>query len=228
MINIFEDIQTIIYDNLSTILSLRNTKVLKDDNSYVSKGDLLCEKLIYDYIKENIHESYIIISEESFKDIKDIDNVTYIFTIDPIDGTENFVSGLKEWGIGISIYKDMKHYKSMLFLPELQLCLKTGDKINKIENSRICGLPSYMHEDNFKDLDNSYEYRITGCCMYNMYNVIYGHYKRFYHVTGCYSWDLLPGLNIALEQGLKVYINNNEYNGEYLMPNIKYKVNIEN
>ena len=34
--------------------------------------------------------------------------------------------------------------------------------------------------------------------MYNMYNVIRGCYRQFLHLKGCYSWDILPGMNLAL------------------------------
>lgn len=54
-------------------------------------------------------DSYIVISEESANDLTDIDRVEYVVTVDPIDGTENFVSGLKEWGVGVSVYRCGNH-----------------------------------------------------------------------------------------------------------------------
>ena len=79
-----------------------------------------------------------------------------------------------------------------------------------------------MTPSDFEKLGKEYEYRIMGCCMYNMYNVIRGSYCRFQHLKGCYSWDILPGINLALEQGLKVVINGKPYHREFLLPNIKY------
>lgn len=160
-------------DNLDTILSLRSTGRLKADNTFVSEGDLMCEKLVFDYLRSTL-KSYIVISEESYNDLSEMNNVEYVVTVDPIDGTENFVSGLKEWGVGVSVYKHGKHYQSMIALPELDICLTTGDHLNRIEHSRICGLSSYMTPADFELLGKEYEYRIMGCCMYNMYNVIHG------------------------------------------------------
>lgn len=216
-----------IVSNLPTILSLRNTGRLKSDNTFVSDGDLFCQQLIFDYLKENVQD-YVIFSEESENDISLIDDKKLIITIDPIDGSENFVNGLKEWGVGVSIYKGGKHQQSMISLPELNVCLCTGDKIDKIKNSRICGLSSYMKAEDFSQLDGSFEYRIMGCCMYNMYNVVRGSYKRFAHLKGCYSWDILPGLNLALENGLSIMLEGEMYNGEFLFPGIKYRFTIEN
>lgn len=224
--NICRGINELILSNLPTILSKRNTGRLKPDNTFVSDGDLLCQRLIFDFLKENVHD-YVVFSEESENDITQIDESKLIITIDPIDGSENFVSGLKEWGVGVSIYLGGKHQQSMISLPELNVCLCTGAKIERIKNSRICGLSSYMKAEDFSQLDGSMEYRIMGCCMYNMYNVIRGSYKQFSHLKGCFSWDILPGLNLALENGLDVTINGAKYQGEFLLPGVRYKFTVE-
>lgn len=220
--DICRSIYNVIREHLDEILALRSTGTLKPDNSFVSKGDLLCEKLVFDWLKENV-EDYILISEESYQDTSRMNEVEYVITIDPIDGTENFVSGLKEWGMGVSIYRHGKHYQSMIALPELNICLCTGDKLDRIPRSRICGLSSYMTPQDFEQLGNGFEFRIMGCCMYNMYNVIHGSYAQFQHLKGCYSWDILPGMNLALEHGLSVVIDGKPYEGEFLRPGVKYR-----
>lgn len=224
--DICKGIKTVIVDNLPDILSLRNTRRLKFDNTFVSEGDLLCQRLIFDYLKENAND-YVVFSEESENDISLIDDTKSVITIDPIDGSENFVSGLKEWGVGVSIFKGGRHQQSMILLPELDICLCTGDKIERINNSRICGLSSYMTAEDFMGLEAGVEYRIMGCCMYNMYNVIRGSYQRFEHRKGCYSWDILPGMNLALEHRLQVIIDGKEYRGEFLLPGIKYRFTVQ-
>lgn len=221
--DICRDIYAIIKSNLKEILALRFTGTLKPDNTFVSKGDLLCESLVLGYLKDKVTD-YVVISEESSNDISHINDAEYVITVDPIDGTENFISGLKEWGMGISVYRYGKHYQSMIALPELDICLCTGDRLDRISNSRICGLSSYMTPDDFKQLANGFEFRIMGCCMYNMYNVIHGSYKQFQHLKGCYSWDILPGINLAIDYGLNVTIDGKDYNGEFLKPGVKYKL----
>lgn len=225
--DICREIYAVIMQNLQQIIALRSTGRLKSDNTFVSEGDLLCQKIIFDYLKENL-DDYIVFSEESENDITLIDSAKYIITVDPIDGTENFVSGLKEWGVGVSIYKGDIHYQSMIALPELNICLCTGDNIERIQNSRICGLSSYMTAEDFATLANGMEYRIMGCCMYNMYNVIRGSYKMFQHLKGCYSWDILPGLNLAREYGLSIFVEGDEYKGQFLLPGKKYRFNVYN
>ena len=70
----------------------------------------------------------------------------WIAILDPIDGTENFTSGLKEWGVALSLWKNKIHYGSALYLPELNEFIISGQKIRKY-NSRIVGLSSSYNKD---------------------------------------------------------------------------------
>lgn len=211
--------------NLSQILSLRNEKELKDDNSYVSKGDLLCEKIIKEYIAKEFPD-YLLISEESPEGNLEAYKAEKVIILDPIDGTENFVSGLKEWGVAVCVYENGVHQESLLALPELDLYLKTGDQFPKFE-SRIAGISSSLTKEDILNLKPGFEYRIIGCCVYNMYNVVTGSYYSFENPKGAKVWDIIPGLNLALENKLKVTVNNKEYHGELLRPDQKYIFRIE-
>lgn len=223
---IIEEIKNLIQVHLNEIMSLRNTKTLKADGSYVSQGDLLCENLVKQYIKENFPD-YALVSEESPEEntinwLKD-----KVIILDPIDGTENFVSGLKEWGVAICVYENGIHKESMLALPELDCYLKTGDTFERFE-SRICGISSSLTKEDILKLEPGFEYRIIGCAVYNMYNVVTGSFFSFENPKGAKVWDIIPGLNLALENGLSVVVNNEEYKGELLSPNEKYKFKILN
>lgn len=221
---ILTDICGEVKKNLDSIIELRGAKILKSDDSFVSKGDLLTEKVVLDYLKSN-YPDYGIISEESPGLFDESLLKENIIIIDPIDGTENFVSGLKEWGVALCHYHKGKHVESLLYLPELDMCLKTGDKVKRFE-SRIAGLSSSLTKEDLSKLERGFEYRIIGCCVYNMYNVITGRYSTFENPKGAYVWDIIPGLNLALEHGLEVTVNNRKYHGELLNPAEKYTFRI--
>ena len=219
------NIKNIIDLNLNYILNLRSEKDIKSDNSYVTKGDYFINKLLKQYL-QNIFCDHIYISEEDFVN-KDQWNKkkSYIF-VDPIDGTENFVSGLKEWGIGISIYNLGRHYFSLIYLPELNEIHYTGCKIEKF-NSRIVGLSSSLTTMELHQYPkNNKEVRIMGCAMYNIYNLMRGSFSYFENIKGVNCWDILPGLNLSLETGCKVFVDNQKYSGELLFPNKKYKIRL--
>lgn len=223
---ICNQIKKIIIENLDSILLLRNQKTQKEDGSYVSKGDLLCEKLIKNYLIENYPDFYLV-SEETPED--NLNNIIQknIVILDPIDGTENFVSGLKEWGVAVCVYKSQQHIESMLALPELNEYIISGDKFER-HQSRIAGISSSLTKEDINNLESGYEYRIIGCCVYNMFNVIKGSFYSFENPKGAWIWDIIPGLNLALENNLNITINEKKYNGELLEPNKKYRFRITN
>ena len=223
---ILEDIKK----NLEVILSKRSDFRKKEDGSYVSKGDLLIQSIVINKLKE-ILPNYYLISEEKEKEFfkKKWDKLGSFVILDPIDGTENFVSGLKEWGVGISIYQSGQHIESCIFLPELNEYLITGMKIKKLK-SRIIGLSSSLTKKDLSNLpyDESFEYRIIGCSMYNTLKAVKGSFKVFENVKGVNCWDILPGLNLALEHSCDVFVDEKPYKGQMLFPVKKYKIKISN
>jgi myo-inositol-1(or 4)-monophosphatase len=213
---------------LSTILNLRVEFISKADGSYVSKGDLLVDKIILDYFSSNFPKHDIISEEVDHAVSKSRNELGNYIIVDPIDGTENFVSGLREWGVGICIYTHGKHEASCIYLPELNEVLVSGQSLTKYK-SRIVGLSSSLNRDDLMQLPkDDFEYRIIGCSMYNMLAAIKGSFVRFENVKGVHCWDILPGLNLALEHGLTCYVNDKPYNGEILFPTQKYRIKLIN
>ena len=223
--NICDNIKKIIQLNTKQAVALRKEKELKPDGSFVSKGDLLIQEKVEEYT-EGLGDEYFLISEEKDNSGFSFDQYTYAIIIDPVDGTENFVSGLKEWGVGVSVYQAGKHLESLIALPELDLYIQSGDTFPKYE-SRIYGISSSLTREQLQSLEQGYEYRIIGCAMYNMYNVITGSYALFQNPKGAYIWDLLPGLNLALENNCKVTVEGKPYGGEFLSPDRTYRFRVE-
>ena len=225
MNNICENFKQIIINSMEDIKNLKNKTIQKSDNSFVSEGDLLVQKLIADEIKKK-YSNYFFISEENDHKEKWKKYNDFI-VLDPIDGTENFISGMKEWGVGISIFKNKEHTESMIFLPDMNITLKSGDKVSK-NKSRIIGMSSRYFKKGLKPCDNNFEYRALGCSMINMYYVITGSFKSYIDTNGGFIWDILPGLNLALENNCEVYVEGEKYNGQFLSPDKRYKLEILN
>ncbi len=213
---------------LSEIINLRDQVTKKDDDSYVSEGDLLVQSIVFDYVREHLPE-HELISEElaPFVDRVWDPSGSYV-VLDPIDGTENFVSGLREWGVGISIYTNGLHQESCIYLPELNDIQITGMPLRKF-HSRIHGLSSSLNKNDLLQLpETGFEFRIIGCSMYNTLAAVRGAFAVFENVKGVNCWDVLPGLNLALEHGCKVTVDDQPYTGQILFPQCKYKIRISN
>jgi myo-inositol-1(or 4)-monophosphatase len=221
-------VQQRIVQALPRIRQLRPTRRSKPDGSYVTDADLLVEKVLFEQVGESLPEAAIV-SEERGSTRPLVSSGTHdglVVVIDPIDGTENFTSGLLEWGVSISIYAGPKHVSSLLGCPELQLWLRTGQPIEK-STSRIRGLSSSLRKSDLLQIEDGFEYRILGCCVYNLLNVVRGAFHSFENPRGARSWDILAGLNLAVEHGLNVTVESQEYAGQYLPPTEKYRFKIE-
>ncbi len=221
--HLLNEICNLILDNLSSINTNRYEITYKADGTPVTSADIFLEQLVKDFIQDRLQE-VVFIGEESFE-FSTINTEGYIAILDPIDGTENFCSGLMEWGVSFGLWKGTAHLGSLLFMPELGIKLLTGDQVKRVQ-SRITGLSSSMSSEVIEQMAGPGEYRIMGCAVYNLYNVIRGAYKKFINPKGANVWDILPGAMIALEHGCKVFIDGQVFDGKMLDPNKKYRIEI--
>lgn len=221
--NVLVEASALVLASLPEIQRLRYSIQYKPDNSPVTEADKFIEAKVSEFLKKRI-PGLTFVGEESF-DFGEIDSSGYVALLDPIDGTENFCSGLKEWGTSLGIWKGRQHLGSLLLMPELGERLMTGDSIAPLK-SRITGFSSSFHEDIPEGMRRSIEYRVTGCAVYNLYNVTRGAFTRFVNPKGAYAWDLLPGLMLAMEHNCEILVNGEEFNGQFLEPNRKYCVDV--
>lgn len=226
--NICREIVDILKPRLKDILYLRCQIKQKKDGSFVSEGDLLVQSIIFDYLSIHMPEHELISEEmEPFENPNWDINGSYV-VLDPIDGTENFISGIREWGVGISVYTLGVHQQSCIYMPELYDVQITGMPIRKYK-SRIIGLSSSLSKQDISNLpEGDFEYRIIGCSMYNTLSAVRGSFLSFENIKGVNCWDILPGLNLALEHGCAVSVDDKPYDGRILFPVKKYKIRISN
>jgi len=217
-------VQEALSEHISAICRLRNERKRKEDESYVTEGDLLVQSLVRELVEQQLPGAVLISEEQRDAPHNARSGITVV--MDPIDGTENFTSGLPEWGVSICCYEDGKHAASLIGCPEMDLWIQTGDPVSRFE-SRIRGLSSSLSKEDLIHATEGFEYRVLGCCVYNMINVIRGSFCSFENPKGAWSWDILAGLNLALEHGLKVTVEGKDYHGEYLSHTEKYRFKIE-
>ena len=210
--------------NLLQIYKVKNNKKIKEDKSIVTMSDIMVQNIVISVLKKKLRNQFYLISEEIKKNtIINYSKFKYIVTLDPIDGTENFYAGLPEWGISISIYKNLNHVESCIFLPSIGAILKTKQILKK-NNSKI---KSFSSNVKFTKVKKREEFRFFGCCVYSIYHVIKGALNS-YRSEKANSWDILAGANLAIENGLNVKIDNKKYYGRFLYPRKKYKIQIKN
>ncbi|MDB5505722.1 MAG: inositol monophosphatase [Devosia sp.] len=221
---LLDRIDTLILNSLPRIRELRFERRFKPDSSPVTAADFLVEDLVREALLSYFGRVQFI-GEESFDAAAPASREDWIAVVDPIDGTENFTSGLKEWGTAISLWHRGSHVASLITMPELGDRLLTGDR-PQLQTSRVTGFSSSITPELVTDLSTAGEARIMGCAVYNLYNVSRGAFARFTNPKGAYTWDMLAGLVLAQEQGCDVTVEGMPYDGRYLEPDRRYRFDI--
>lgn len=88
---------------------------LKKDKSPVTTADKKADKIITEYLKEAYPE-YAILSEESQDDKKRLNN-DFVWVVDPLDGTTNFVDKNDEFTINIALIHKHKVVVGVIIIP---------------------------------------------------------------------------------------------------------------
>lgn len=85
----------------------------KADNTLVSEADLAAEKVILETIQKNFPD-HATFSEEAGLEKKDSE---YLWMIDPLDGSTNFLHHLGNFGTSIALVKGNQHLVAAIYLP---------------------------------------------------------------------------------------------------------------
>ncbi len=123
------------------ILEIYNTNFdveIKEDNSPVTLADKSADKIISTYLKEKF-PSYSFLTEESIDDKTRLKN-RYVFIVDPVDGTKDFVDKNGEFTTNIALCKDHEIVVGVVSIPtskEIYYAVKGhGSYYMKDENSK--------------------------------------------------------------------------------------------
>ncbi len=194
---------------------------MKSDNSPLTKADIASDDIITDGLKENFPE-YGILSEESDDDLLRIDK-EYVWIIDPLDGTKEFISRNGEFTINIALTHRGKPVLGVIYVPakdELYYASKDGGAFyetkGKIEQIRSSSkkqiddmivvrsrshasekLIEIIKENNFKDTISSGS-SIKGCL------VAHGKADVYYRLNPVNEWDVCAMNAIIDESGAKM------------------------
>lgn len=196
-------------------------KVKKSGSDLVTHTDLESERIIKSFICKN-YPTHSILAEESDQ----TDNSSeYLWVIDPLDGTTNFVHGYPSYSVSIGVYyKNHPVVAVVLEMPHIKLYTAIKDKGawcegNKIQASKTIRLKDsllvtgfgYQHGELWKknmDLfkiftDKCHGVRRLGSASIDICHVATGQVDGFWEYD-LSPWDSAAGVLIAKEAGCSV------------------------
>jgi 3'(2'), 5'-bisphosphate nucleotidase len=113
-------------------LSGKNLKItIKNDNTPVTNGDLLVDKILQkkiSYLTPNIQ----IVSEENINKIKKFDKNNF-WLIDPIDGTSEYIKNKNQYTLNAALILNKKPVLGIIYAPKLKRLFYSFGKNNAYE-----------------------------------------------------------------------------------------------
>jgi len=195
---------------------------LKSDRSIVTEADLACNRLITNAIQNNYPEDGIV-SEEG--ETVYPQGRSYVWVIDPLDGTTNFSLGLHYWGVSITRLFNGTPEIAINYFPivnELYIASKghgatlngSSIDVSNIEQKQPKPFFSCCSRTHKRySIDLKYKTRILGSAAYGLTTVAKGAAILAFEVTPK-IWDLSGSWLIIQESGGFIA----SYNGENIYP----------
>ena len=200
-------------------------------NNLVTEADHAAEKSIFHVIRESFPEHYIL-SEEAGEIVQES---SYKWIIDPIDGTVNFANGIPICCVSIGIEKDGKMILGAVYNPFINEFffaekgfgstlndkrINVSDKSDVLRSCLVTGFPySYLDEPNGplevfdKLIRHNIPMRRLGSAAIDLCWVAAGRFDGFYE-HNLKAWDSAAGFLMVEEAGGTV----TDFKGNYYSP----------
>ncbi len=201
----------------------------KSDNSKVTSYDVVIENELIKYFN-SIGYKNIISEEGNSKLIRDSDYLT----IDPIDGTRNFINGINKVAIMISYIKNTECEFAIIYDPIADIFYHTFNK-TIFKNHKQIKAQNYSNQVGFlgdhgkvyfKDIISSYEEKIRSRSIgYDVIEAIEGK-RSFLTVYGSKIWDLFPAMSFLKLLNFDTNLPDMEFNYSKLEKKIIFYANI--
>lgn len=186
-------------------------------SDFSTKADLEAEKAILTVLQKHF-VAYNYITEEAENKHNDSE---FTFVIDPLDGTNNFVTGIPYFSVSIALMKGDKMEVAVIFQPIVQAmyCAQNGQgaflngqkisvsAISEIKNANICYVSTYNHQaENYGQMMKKIEIMEPKRAFYNWsvaldYCLLASGKMEIIINDGCEIHDYIAGKLIAREAG---------------------------
>ena len=201
----------------------------KSDNSLVTKFDLIIENELIQYFKEYGFEN--IISEENNSELL---GYNQYLTIDPIDGTRNFINGINKVVIMVSFIDRNKSIFSIIYDPIKNNFYHSFD--NKIfKNHKLISPKKYYHhigflgshaKEFFKNEISEYTEKIRSRSIgYDVIEILEGN-RTFMTIYGSKIWDLFPAMSFLKNLNFNSNLETFDFDFNILNKNIIFYAKI--
>ena len=206
-----------IKDTVSSLLTKHDANWQKEDGTLVSNTDILIQAYLIELLTTTYPKDNLLFEEGDKRIIKGSSNYTWV--IDPIDGTQNFIEGKKEYSVSIGLMHENTFIESFVYFPACSIDLyaineggvwingekkKTSSGMSKPNSVILCSKTFHTLGPKLQLL--GYEVNFYRCATYSILQVIMQK-ALFYHTINTMLYDVGPMSHILSEFGMKNYNN---------------------
>ena len=166
----------------------------------VTEADLAANRILMK-LKNELDGSWYI-SEESDLDPAKLDS-QYVWIIDPIDGTKEFVEGVPEYAVSVALVRSQKIIFSAVYNPhdaldyqiEGELGFKAVSDKGRDNLKGICVSRSEWKRNLFEDFED-FEFHPVGSIAYKLALVARGSFEGVISLRPKNEWDIAGGVGL--------------------------------
>ncbi|MCJ8346137.1 3'(2'),5'-bisphosphate nucleotidase CysQ [bacterium] len=179
----------------------------KGGNDPLSEADLLANEILTE-LKDLVPGSWFF-SEENEDDLKRLDQ-EYVWIVDPIDGTREFVKQIPEYAISVSLIRHEKALFSAVYNPndtlEYQFKGKRGS-LHIVDQKRpykdsVCVSRSEWNKGFFDKLESEFDIEVVGSIAYKLSLVAQRRYLGVISLCPKNEWDIAGGVGLIEAAGM--------------------------
>lgn len=199
------------------------------------EGDIRLNQLIVRRLQEKT--SYAVLSEEKGFSKGKLDNKEYLWIVDPLDGSLNFLRGIPLFCISISLWREMQPLLGVIYDLNRDemftglvtegawlngMPIKVGDVVEESEAVLCTGFPVSTDFSepallNFvKDIQSYRKVRLLGSAALSLAYVASGRADA-YQENDIAIWDVAAGIAIVRAAGGKVRLNETEAENRFIV-----------
>jgi fructose-1,6-bisphosphatase/inositol monophosphatase family enzyme len=202
------------------------SRSIKKDGSILTKTDTELDKLISDKIKEYFPDA-IIISEENPLPSQNTGKIKWIFTLDPIDGTDSYSQGIPGWCLALGILNsEFEPVGAIVYAPRWGTESHGGNLLTLIPGGNIklngkdldissldldekemkrnqimigSGIHKYFNYGSFES-----KLRTSGSAIINIVGTLIHRDVKGSLIAPCYIWDVAPAHALIRRSGINL------------------------
>jgi myo-inositol-1(or 4)-monophosphatase len=190
----------------------KSNQEFKVDGSYVTEMDRIVESELRGFLHERFPQHRVLGEEGGFTGPED---GRYIWVIDPIDGTTNYIQGLPVWAVSVGLLEDGMPQWGCVYIPALdQLALAQVGRGATVNGKPVSPLERHsMEKEDLLGIASGslrrYDYRFPqrvramGSAASQIVFVARGHLVGYF-LDVWHVYDIAAALLIAREAGVRV------------------------